>query len=170
MSPHPAPRANAVDAPIALLGDVAQSDLARGDDAVVGFARYAARIEHGGNALSRHGRVGDEDHRAAAGAKLEQRIARRTEGAVAIVQHSPHIAEHDVVARQQLGGVRQYGRMRQVAGHRRARSAKEERSGNELEGVSIRSVTSDAKEIGKETVMADPQGTPEKPARPRDAR
>ena len=97
--------ADAEEAPVALLGDVAQRDLAGGDDVIPGLARHAAGIEHDGDTLAGDRRVGDEHHRSPAGAKAQQRIARRRKGEMSIVQHAPDIAEHNLVLRQQFACV-----------------------------------------------------------------
>ena len=52
-------RSDAEEPRIAFLGDVAQRDLAGGDDVVPGRARDASRIQHRGHALSGDGSVGD---------------------------------------------------------------------------------------------------------------
>ena len=108
-------RSDAEEPRIAFLGDVAQRDLAGCNDVVPGFARHASRIQHGGHALAGDRRVGDQDHGATARAKAQQRIASILKGAVAVVQHAPHVAEQHVVASKQLSGARQDGRGRSVA-------------------------------------------------------
>ncbi len=77
---------------------MAQGNGAGGDDVVIGIGRHGAGVEHHRDALARYGCIGYEDDGAATGPEAQQRVACRLEGAVAIVQDAPDVAEHDVVA------------------------------------------------------------------------
>jgi hypothetical protein len=57
------------------------------------------------NIVLRCGRIGDENDGAAFGAEAVQCIASGGEGAAAVVQDAPHVAEKNIVAAEKIAGV-----------------------------------------------------------------
>src|SRR3954464_12874824 len=73
-------------------------DVARADNAIIGLARYPQAIEgKARDQLAGPRRVSDQDDAAASLAETSERVARRTSGCNAIVDHSPDVAEHQVI-------------------------------------------------------------------------
>ena len=100
-------RSDAEEARVALLGDVAQRDLAGGDDVVPGLARHARASSMAATRSSGTGALETRMTVPPSRAEAQQRVAGVREGAMAVVQHAPHVAEQHVVASEQLAGVRQ---------------------------------------------------------------
>ena len=77
--------------------DDASRHVAGTSDRVVGVRPDPEATKKPLHRVGRKRRVGDEDHRAAAGAKPRKRIGGLCEGGDAIMQHAPDVAEQNFI-------------------------------------------------------------------------
>src|SRR5262249_21100399 len=96
----PAGRADAMQAPVALLRDVTERDIAGADDSIPGVAARAGPVEYALDTGRRHRRIGDQDDRAALAAEARQCVAGLGISRAALVHHAPDIAEERLIACQ----------------------------------------------------------------------
>ena len=83
--------------------DDAAGDVAGADDRIVAIVRHFQAIEQALHRRTWPRRVGEKDHRAAAGAKAFERVTGLRKRGDAVVHYPPDVAKKDIVIARERG-------------------------------------------------------------------